>query len=123
MSTGAGASDLLHAEDTGVDEIISGTAPVAARSPLQLFWRRLKRDKVALTALGFIVILILSAIFTGVALAGKIAGPLRLEVWNASLSVRTLSRPLIVAAVLFLVHTALDRPRHFTRHPAGGEPC
>ena len=55
MSTGAGASDLLHAEDTGVDEIISGGAPVAARSPFQLFWRRLKRDKVALVALGFIV--------------------------------------------------------------------
>jgi peptide/nickel transport system permease protein len=65
MSTGAGASDLLHAEDTGVDEIISGSAPVAARSPLQLFWRRLKRDKVALVALGFIVILILSAVLAG----------------------------------------------------------
>ena len=58
MSTGAGASDLLHAEDTGVDEIVAGGAAVAARSPLQLFWRRLKRDKVALVALGFIVVLI-----------------------------------------------------------------
>jgi peptide/nickel transport system permease protein len=65
MSTGAGASDLLHADDTGVDEIISGAAPVAARSPTQLFWRRLKRDKVALVALGFIVILILSAVLAG----------------------------------------------------------
>ena len=61
------------------------------------------------------LILILSAIFTGVAVAGKIAGPLRLEVWNASVSVRTLSRPLIVAALLFLVHAALDRPRQITR--------
>jgi ABC-type dipeptide/oligopeptide/nickel transport system permease subunit len=62
MSTGAGASDLLHAEDTGVTEIVEGTAPVAARSPMQLFWRRFKRDKVALVALGFIVVLILAAI-------------------------------------------------------------
>ena len=46
MSTGA--SDLLHAEDQGVDEIVAGRAPVAARSPLQLFWRRFRRDKVAL---------------------------------------------------------------------------
>ena len=60
MSTGAGASDLLHAEDTGVDEIISGGAPIAARSPLQLFWRRFRRDKVAMAALGFIVLLIVS---------------------------------------------------------------
>jgi ABC-type dipeptide/oligopeptide/nickel transport system permease subunit len=62
MSAGAGASDLLHAEDTGVSEIIEGKAPVAARSPLQLFWRRFRRDKVALTALGFIVLLILIAL-------------------------------------------------------------
>ena len=65
MSTGAGASDLLHAEDHGVDEIISGGAPVAARSPLQLFWRRLRRDKVALGALGFIVALIVCAALAG----------------------------------------------------------
>jgi ABC-type dipeptide/oligopeptide/nickel transport system permease subunit len=36
---------------------------IAARSPLQLFWRRLKDDKVALTALGVIVFLILVAVF------------------------------------------------------------
>jgi peptide/nickel transport system permease protein len=62
MSTGAGASDLLHAEDTGLDAIVRGEQQVAARSPLQLFWRRFRRDKVALVALGFIVILILVAI-------------------------------------------------------------
>ena len=63
MSTGTGASDLLHAEDHGVDEIVAGKAPVAARSPLQLFWRRFRKDKVALGALVFIVLLILVAIF------------------------------------------------------------
>ena len=51
LSTGTGASDLLHAEDSGVDEIVAGKAPVAARSPLQLFWRRFRKDKVALVAL------------------------------------------------------------------------
>jgi peptide/nickel transport system permease protein len=65
LSTGAGASDLLHAEDTGLDEIIRGRQPVAARSPLQLFWRRFRKDKVALVALGFIVLLVLVAILAG----------------------------------------------------------
>jgi peptide/nickel transport system permease protein len=63
MSTGAGASDLLHAEDTGLDQTIRGEEAVAARSPLQLFWRRFRKDKVAMVALAFIVLLILVAIF------------------------------------------------------------
>jgi ABC-type dipeptide/oligopeptide/nickel transport system permease subunit len=63
MSTGAGASDLLHAEDPGLDQMIRGEQAVAARSPLQLFWRRFRRDKVAMVALGFIVCLVLAAIF------------------------------------------------------------
>src|SRR3954454_17388983 len=63
MSTGTGASDLLHAEDSAVDEIVAGNAPVAARSPLQLFWRRFRKDKVALTAATFIILLILVAVF------------------------------------------------------------
>jgi peptide/nickel transport system permease protein len=65
MSTGAGASDLLHAEDSGLDQIVRGEQPVAARSPLQLFWRRFRRDKVAMTALVFIVLLILIAVLAG----------------------------------------------------------
>jgi peptide/nickel transport system permease protein len=36
-------------------------AAVAARSPLELFWRRLRDDKVALTAAAFIVFLVLLA--------------------------------------------------------------
>src|SRR5690349_11425121 len=63
MSTGTGGADLLHAEDSGIGEIVAGKAPVAARSPMQLFWRRFRRDKVALCALAFIVVLILAAIF------------------------------------------------------------
>jgi ABC-type dipeptide/oligopeptide/nickel transport system permease subunit len=58
---------LDFARDAGEDTLPSadsGEAPgsIAARSPLELFWRRLKNDKVALTALVFIVILILSAV-------------------------------------------------------------
>src|SRR3954465_11731319 len=63
MSTGTGASDLLHAEDRAIDQIVSGKSPVAARSPLQLFWRRFKKDKVALGAGTFIIVLVLVAIF------------------------------------------------------------
>jgi peptide/nickel transport system permease protein len=36
---------------------------IAARSPLELFWRRFRRDKVALAGLVFIVLLVLVAIF------------------------------------------------------------
>jgi peptide/nickel transport system permease protein len=42
---------------------LSSGIEIAARSPWQLFWRRLREDKVALTALAFIVFLILLAIF------------------------------------------------------------
>jgi peptide/nickel transport system permease protein len=38
------------------------TAAIAARSPLELFWRRLRDDKVALGAAVFIVVLVLCAI-------------------------------------------------------------
>jgi ABC-type dipeptide/oligopeptide/nickel transport system permease subunit len=65
MSTGAGASDLLHAEDSGLDQIVRGESTVAARSPMQLFWRRFRRDNVAMAALGFIVLLIVVAVFAG----------------------------------------------------------
>jgi peptide/nickel transport system permease protein len=49
--SGAGALDFL---DVGGD--------VEARSPLQLFWRRFRQDRVALVSLGFIVFLIVLAL-------------------------------------------------------------
>src|SRR5881397_3777955 len=64
MSTGA--AELL--QDTGgtvTDGGGTSTQDIAARSPLALFWRRLRQDKVALTALAFIVLLIFVAIFAG----------------------------------------------------------
>jgi ABC-type dipeptide/oligopeptide/nickel transport system permease subunit len=61
-----GAAELL--QDTGgtiTDEAATTTGEIAARSPLALFWRRLRKDKVALVALAFIVLLIVVAIFAG----------------------------------------------------------
>jgi peptide/nickel transport system permease protein len=59
-----GAVDLLRGgEGPVVPSTDDATTEIAARSPLELFWRRLRRDKVAMTALIFIVFLILVAIF------------------------------------------------------------
>jgi peptide/nickel transport system permease protein len=45
-------------------EIVPGPVPeLPARSPLELFWRRLRRDKLAFAALVTIVILVLLALF------------------------------------------------------------
>jgi peptide/nickel transport system permease protein len=62
-----GAAELL--QDTGgtiTDEAAETSQEIAARSPLALFWRRLRQDKVALVALGFIILLIVIALFAGV---------------------------------------------------------
>ncbi len=61
MSTGA-PSDLLQADAPDLEPQDSAEAAIAARSPLQLFWRRLRKDKVAMTALIFIVALVLIAV-------------------------------------------------------------
>src|SRR5438034_2714890 len=62
MSTGS--AELL--QDTGgtvVDRAAAVPGEIAARSPWQLFWRRLKHDKVALVAGAFIIVLVFVAIF------------------------------------------------------------
>jgi ABC-type dipeptide/oligopeptide/nickel transport system permease subunit len=43
-------------------EFLEAPAEVAARSPLQLFWRRFRQDRVALVSLGVIVFLIIVAV-------------------------------------------------------------
>jgi len=57
----------VDARELGAQELPQlerdSTAAIAARSPMELFWRRLRDDKVALTAAVFIVLLILAAIF------------------------------------------------------------
>jgi ABC-type dipeptide/oligopeptide/nickel transport system permease subunit len=59
---GAGAAEIFSGADAGLGLLESG-GEIAARSPLQLFWRRFRRDRVAQTAGVFIVLLILVAIF------------------------------------------------------------
>ncbi|MBV8954888.1 MAG: ABC transporter permease [Solirubrobacterales bacterium] len=58
-----GASELLvEGEATaGAVELVPGE--VSARSPTALFWRRFRSDRVAMASAGFIVLLILIAIF------------------------------------------------------------
>jgi peptide/nickel transport system permease protein len=52
--------------------VASGEGAIEARSPRQLFWRRLKKDKVAMASLYFIIFLVLIAVFAP--LVVKIAG-------------------------------------------------
>jgi len=57
VSTGA-AEALVEAEDGP-----AAPSEIAARSPLELFWRRLRQDKVALVALGVVLFMVFVAIF------------------------------------------------------------
>jgi len=63
-SLSTSSPDLLSADDAGIAPA-DGEAGIVARSPLQLFWRRLRRDKVAMVALGFIVLLTAVALVPG----------------------------------------------------------
>ncbi|HEV2924332.1 MAG TPA: ABC transporter permease [Solirubrobacteraceae bacterium] len=57
-----GAAELLPTPGGGVElEFFESETDVAARTPLQLFWRRFKQDRVALVSLGFIIFLIVIA--------------------------------------------------------------
>ena len=61
MSTGA-PTDLLTADESTVGVPESEAAEITARSPLQLFWRRLRKDRVAMGALTFIATLSIIAV-------------------------------------------------------------
>jgi peptide/nickel transport system permease protein len=67
----AGAAEIFSGAASGLELLESG-GEIAARSPLQLFWRRFRRDRVAQAAATFIVLLILVAIFAP--LVVKLAG-------------------------------------------------
>ena len=56
-----GGVEALPVAGAGL-EFLEGEADVAAKSPLQLFWRRFRQERVALAALGFIVFLVIIAI-------------------------------------------------------------
>ena len=70
MSTGDPVG-LVHEADDQAVVIAEGGAEqkITARSPMQLFWRRLRRDKVAMVALGFIVLLVGMALLAPVIVA------------------------------------------------------
>jgi peptide/nickel transport system permease protein len=70
VSTGDPAGLLHEAEDQSV-VVAEGAAEqkITARSPMQLFWRRLRRDNVAMVALVFIGLLVAMAIFAPVIVA------------------------------------------------------
>jgi peptide/nickel transport system permease protein len=53
--------ELRSGGKAGAD-LFAGDLDVTARSPWQLFWRRFRRDRVALVSLGFIVLLLVMAI-------------------------------------------------------------
>ena len=60
MSTGLETIEDVLPEGTALQSL-----EIAARSPFELFWRRLKHDKFALGALVFIGLLILIALLAG----------------------------------------------------------
>jgi peptide/nickel transport system permease protein len=81
----AGAPELL----TGADEALTIEAAgsereIAARSPMQLFWRRLRSDKLAMTALVIVVLIVLVAVLAP--LIVKIAGTPNPQTTNADLT-------------------------------------
>lgn len=62
MSVGASA-ELIVESEPGLDSVELVAGEVTARSPLQLFWRRFRGDRVAVVSAVFILALILVAIF------------------------------------------------------------
>jgi peptide/nickel transport system permease protein len=82
MSTGT--TELLGHEDDATQEtgVVAGQQ-VTALSPLQLFWRRFRRDKVALVAAGFVVLACLVAILAPVIV--KVTGAPDPNVQNSDL--------------------------------------
>ena len=81
----AGAPELL----TGADEALSIEAAgaereIAARSPMQLFWRRLRQDRVAMAALIIVCLIVLVAIFAP--LIVKLVGTPNPQTTNADLT-------------------------------------
>jgi ABC-type dipeptide/oligopeptide/nickel transport system permease subunit len=71
VSTSTG-TELLGAEGAAEETGLVDGKQVTARSPLQLFWRRLRRDRLAMLALGVVLLAVLVAIFAP--LIVKVAG-------------------------------------------------
>lgn len=74
MGTGSLLEEAFDTDLEGRPEI------VAARTPTQLFWRRFRKDRVALVSLGFIVLLVAVAVAAPlIASALGLPGPNRLD--------------------------------------------
>lgn len=58
-----GASELLVEGEAAFPTVELATGEITARSPMQLFWRRFRQDRVAMVSAGVIIFLILVAIF------------------------------------------------------------
>jgi peptide/nickel transport system permease protein len=56
-----GTAEILPGAPGGLD-FLNMRGEIAARSPLQLFWRRFRQDRVALASLAFIALLVLLAL-------------------------------------------------------------
>ncbi|MEA2147124.1 MAG: peptide/nickel transport system permease protein [Solirubrobacteraceae bacterium] len=57
-----GTSEVLAEGSATLDAIELGAGEIAARSPLQLFWRRFRSDRVAMSSAIFIILLIVIAV-------------------------------------------------------------
>src|SRR5947209_6017738 len=57
-----GASELLVESEPAIESIEVVAAEVVERSPLQLFWRRFRTDRVALESAGFLAVLVIVSI-------------------------------------------------------------
>jgi ABC-type dipeptide/oligopeptide/nickel transport system permease subunit len=78
-------ADVLHSGDADPLELVEiDGAAIAARSPLQLFWRRLRADRVSMVAVGVILLIAIVAIFAPVIV--KILGVPGPNVQNSTLS-------------------------------------
>src|SRR5262249_51905198 len=71
MSTAQSDSTLAE----GATLEVEGGQAVIGRTPWQLFWRRFRRDKVAFVGLGFILLLVLVAVFAPVISSVRGIGP------------------------------------------------
>src|SRR5438067_9667469 len=57
-----GAAEVVPAGDIAGDlSFLEAGGEIAARSPGQVFWRRLRRDRVAMVSLGFVIFLVIVA--------------------------------------------------------------
>jgi peptide/nickel transport system permease protein len=81
----AGAPELLTgAEEALTVEVAGAEREIAARSPMQLFWRRFRHDKLAMVALSFVLLIVFVAIFAP--LIVKIVGTPNPQTTNADLT-------------------------------------